>query len=108
MFFLVGFFGLALVLEGVFLKQFSVDLRLASYQHWLKCLKLSNIPEMFSGFWSCLSSCTTNLEPAKISHTPEKTSQSIRQLKLSFVAPFQRNVSQGVCAATDERQQVGA
>lgn len=38
---------------------------------------------MFSDFWSCLSSCTTNLEAAKISHPPVKASQSIRQLQHS-------------------------
>lgn len=61
---------------------------------------------MFSGFWSCLSSCTTNLEAAKISHRPEKNSQSIRQLKLPSAVPPQRIVSHGVCAAADERQQI--
>lgn len=104
--FLGYLFLLGFGLGGCFSEQFSVDLRLASYQHQLKCLKLFNIPEIFSGFRSCLSSYTTNLEAAKISHRPEKTSQSIRQLKLSFAVPAQRNVSHGVCAAADERQQI--
>lgn len=51
-FLVVYFFGFVF---GVFFSgKFSVYLRLASY-HWLKCLKLSNIPETFSDFWSCLS-----------------------------------------------------
>lgn len=84
--------------------QFTVDLGLTSSHQWLKCSKLSNIPNSVLRFLAlplllhCKPTACYNFTPSRKSH------QSNWQLKFVFAAAFQRNLSHGVCAAADERK----